>query len=36
MHAEIREPAHSRGPFWLDCAILAFSLLTIVWVAFLR
>jgi hypothetical protein len=36
MHADIRAPLHSRGPFWLDWAILAFSLLTVIWVAFIR
>jgi hypothetical protein len=32
MHADIRD----RGPFWLDWATLAFSLLTVIWVAFIR
>jgi hypothetical protein len=32
MHADIRD----RGPVWLDWATLAFSLLTVIWVAFIR
>ena len=36
MHADIHHPIHRRSPFWLERATLAFSLLTVVWVAFVR
>jgi hypothetical protein len=36
MHADIRGPLRSRGPFWLDGVILAFSIMTVIWVAFVR
>jgi hypothetical protein len=36
MHADLRGPLRSRGPFWFDWVTLAFSLMTVIWVAFVR
>ncbi len=36
MHAEIRGPLPCRGPFRVDWLILGFSLMTVMWVAFVR
>jgi hypothetical protein len=36
MHTDIRGALRSRGPFWLDWVILALSLMTVIWVAFVR
>lgn len=36
MHAQINGPLSPRGPFWLDWVILGLSLMTVVWVAFVR
>ena len=34
MHANIRDPLRGRG--WLDLVMLAASLMTVAWVAFVR
>jgi hypothetical protein len=36
MRADLREMGWNRDPFWRDWAMLALSLATVVWVAFVR